>query len=141
MRVWTWMLLMGVGCGPSQAEVDNLERRVNALERRLRAVEGGEPPKARRGGRKRGAAAPARPAPVPSGPVRIDVLGDAKQVLLGARERTIPIPGQVPPGTYAVLASFADGEEPGKAGSVEITGPGPVTVTCATATRRCLAEH
>jgi len=61
--------------------------------------------------------------------VRVELTGDAHEVVLVDEERGFPVPGVVPEGSWFVRVRF-DAGEPVVAGVVEIAGPGPRTLSC-----------
>ncbi len=79
------------------------------------------------------AVAPA--AAVAEAPARWNASGEATNVRLSDGSKTWPA-GEIPPGTYAVVADFA-GAEGVKAGSVKIAAGERVTVRCDASFQRC----
>jgi hypothetical protein len=81
------------------------------------------------------------PAPPPATPAAgtVVISGDALEVsLVGSAERHA-VPGQVPPGQYAIQATFRD-HPPMGAGTVTVAEGGTVTVTCNSLFNRCAAK-
>jgi len=61
--------------------------------------------------------------------VRVQLSGDATEVVLVDESRGFPVPGVVPAGSWFVRVRFGDAE-PVVAGVVELAGPGPRTLSC-----------
>ncbi len=61
--------------------------------------------------------------------VRVELSGDAVEVVLVDEERGFPVPGVVPRGSWFVRVRFGEGP-PVVAGVVEIEGDGPHTLRC-----------
>jgi hypothetical protein len=116
-----------VGCGEEnpglKKKVDQLERRVEALER------GGRRGAGRREGKPQAAAA----VEGPKG--RVEVTGDAARVALLKDGNRFDVPGEVPVGSYQIIARF--GDERVEAGSLEIAEGETVSVACAAASKTC----
>lgn len=119
-----------LACGPGQAEVDDLTRRVNTLEQRVRRLEGPATPSGRAKQKSRAAR---------GGSGTIEVLGDASKVFLRSDEDRIAVPGTAATDTYVILAVF-EGSEPVKAGSLTVQDGQVHTITCDASTRLCEAR-
>jgi eukaryotic-like serine/threonine-protein kinase len=61
--------------------------------------------------------------------VRVELSGDASEVVLVDEQRGFPVPGVVPAGSWFVRVRFGDGD-PVVAGVIELEGPGPRTLRC-----------
>lgn len=138
--LFTSMLLSG--CGASQAEMDNLKRRISTLERRVRSLEGG-PAKAKskvKSKRGRGKAKAKNKVPAePGAQGSVDIAGDALRVFVAGPRKRLPVPGIVPAGSYEILATFQEDKAPIVAGKVTLAADAKVLITCEAAQSRCLA--
>ncbi|MEZ4319085.1 MAG: hypothetical protein R3F61_16340 [Myxococcota bacterium] len=128
-------------CGPSQAEVDALERRLSTLEKRVRSLEGG-------GGGGMAAKGKAKSKQKARGgkvtpsddKAQVDVVGEVEAVMLQDADEKWPVPAVVSAGEYRILASFEAGGAPVDAGAITVKASTPMRVVCAVSTRTCVGE-
>lgn len=153
MRFGLCLLLWSLAaCGGSDAgKVEELEKRVTQLERRVRAMEGrrgGERARAAQGGRQGGPAArrpggargPGKGPPSDGATVaNVKATGDASRVVLVGEKRRVRLPGPVPEGTYRVMAGFSDGQ-PVEAGQIQVRGGHDLTLRCVASSRTCSVQ-
>jgi hypothetical protein len=69
---------------------------------------------------------------------RVEVSGDALSIALVDGAGTLRAPGDLPPGTYGVLADFGQGQVP--AGTVTVEAHGAVALRCVAAFQRCAPQ-
>jgi hypothetical protein len=130
-------ILLLSACGASQAEVDALNKRVAALERQVRAENGpmrGKVKMKAKAKAKMKAANPARPTG------SVEVSGDVGRVFVAGDGGRLPVPGAVPAGSYLVLATFAEGAAPVKAGSVDVVAGQVSRLVCQAANQTCVTD-
>lgn len=145
---WTFLLPLvawtACGGGGDKESTEALNRRVTSLERRLGDVED------KLAGGKAEPAAPAaaeKPADEKrhgdhkggKDGVAVTAEGDAQQVVLRHKQKTAPLPAEIPPGTYTWEATFADGGAP-VSGSITLVAGTPAAVVCTAATRSCVTR-
>lgn len=116
------------GCSATQAEHENLVRRVRALENRVAVLEG------------RGPGAAGGSAKGPTARATVEVAGDAEAVYLRVDRHRYRVPGNIPVGTYSIRAVFGPGR-PTVAGDVTLGAEEQVRIVCDAAVRRCQAER
>jgi hypothetical protein len=122
------VIVLLVGCGGEEGA--GLKKKVDQLERRVEALERG----GRRGaGRKEGKNQQAAVVEGPKG--RVEVSGDATRVALLKDGNRFEIPGEVPVGSYQIIARF--GDEKVEAGSLEVADGETVSVACTAASKTC----
>ena len=108
------------------ARVDQLEERINVLDRRLDNVaKGQEEP-----------VATALPDDAPGGTV--EVQGNARKVVLVREDQRIPVPGRVPEGDWTIRAAFK-GTRLDDAGTVNVVVDETVTLLCTRNDLSCTA--
>ena len=141
--------------GAGKKEMVSLVKKVNALEKRVKALEAfarGDKPKgdgaksgkgAKAGkGDKAGNGAKAGKGgkEADKGPkVSVTVEGDAARVALAFQGKRFTLPGDIPVGSYQVAANFGE-DKAVNAGKVEVTENGPSRLTCSSATKKCTLE-
>lgn len=138
--------------GAGKKEMASVVKKVNALEKRVKALEAfarGDKPKgdgAKAGksakGAKAGNGAKAGKGGKENdkGPkVSVMVEGDATRVAFAFQGKRFAVPGDIPVGSYQVAANFGE-DKAVNAGKVELTEDGPSTLTCSSATKKCTLE-
>jgi hypothetical protein len=146
-------LLSTTACGGGdQASMETVNRRVTSLERRIGELEAelaggkdgqakGSPTKAededKRAHGEHGKGGDHAKGGKDGVPVTAE--GDATQVVLRHKQKSAPLPAEIPPGTYTWEATFADAGPP-VSGSITLTAGTPAVVACTAATRSCVTR-
>ncbi|MGC6493899.1 MAG: hypothetical protein ACON5B_13770 [Myxococcota bacterium] len=141
--------------GAGKKEMASLVKKVNALEKRVKALEAfargdkpkGDGAKAAKAGKGAKGAKAGNGAKAGKGgkdgekgpKVSVTVEGDAARVALAFQGKRFAVPGDIPVGSYQVAANFGE-DKAVNAGKVELTEDGPSTLTCSSATKTCTLE-
>lgn len=136
----TFLMMLLAGCGVSKADHERLERKVAALEKKVRAMDRGaarSPKLARspRGRKPRAGGNAGQREARPRGTVAVE--GDAVGVFVASKRHRLPVPGEIREGTFTALATFEAGQSPVEIGPITIEAEKTTTITCRKEMKRC----